>query len=637
MKRNFCFIYIIFLIFLFTVCTRYTFLTEDQWNELYGDKNNSGSGRTSNLVAHWEFNDTPDNFQDRVNYIGLTYINPPDLPGPPYPYMPTIDNLSRGITNRCAHVWQNLNDGLAGSAPNYSNYIWGTVNSYLDLSNDFSIAFCINLERLPDSTAGYPMTIINNVGSGGTGYSIDIIPSTKQFVFNMYSGGSIYTAFSYEPLSTNVWYYVVCTYNSNIKQAGIHVYNFITGTGSSYYFPFPSIGNVYESSAVFTLGGILNSIGSNDDFNRNMEGYLDELKIYNIALSESQVNTYFTQYSSITFTRTVSGSNEMDTNYIYSNLAMSNENYYNNVSYVSNYNDLRYLKSIDKGDNWYGKKIITDPYNILYQSIASRGSNICISYTTINNELKFAVSKDSGNNWQVLSSTIVNAGFETSVALTDNYAYISYTDISGYDLNYAVIDLNNLPSVNAYIVDDGSSSSFGTYNSITVDESNIIYIAYRGLNDYLYLARNEGYGWTYTNLHYYITEAVDPWDISIYADNDIIGISYFTYYNGFLNFVYSTDNGATWFNEIPDSTSSNVGWNTKLAVSGSERFISYYDHALGLFKYARDYGSAGTWVQNVIDYGVAGQEFYPAMTVDDDYIYYFYNRERHLYFKRNIR
>jgi glucose uptake protein GlcU len=116
------------------------------------------------------------------------------------------------------------------------------------------------------------------------------------------------------------------------------------------------------------------------------------------------------------------------------------------ISYYANIDfDLKIAKSTDSGATWLAGNIktIDSTGNVGgYTSIAINGTNVYISYYDDDNgNLKFAESTDSGATWPAGNIKIVDSagyvGWYTSIAVNGTNVYISYYDLSNYDLKLA--------------------------------------------------------------------------------------------------------------------------------------------------------------------------------------------------------
>ncbi len=82
---------------------------------------------------------------------------------------------------------------------------------------------------------------------------------------------------SSQALSLNKWQHVTFTFISSNKQANIYVNGVLTATGTATYLP----NNVVRSS---------NFIGkTNIVVNKNADAIYDEIKIFSVALTQSQI------------------------------------------------------------------------------------------------------------------------------------------------------------------------------------------------------------------------------------------------------------------------------------------------------------------------------------------------------------
>lgn len=146
-----------------------------------------------------------------------------------------IDDLPQGDNARSVSIWVKLNDITS------ANYIWGYGTAY-------NAQYCGLLQQGTASSN-------SDLSLAGWGASNDVIVST--------------------PLEKNVWYQYTITYDGKVSK--------IYRNGQL----LKSVNGIARSTKgnIFRLGEINTTIGINAD--------IDDLKIYNIALTDEQVMTLY--------------------------------------------------------------------------------------------------------------------------------------------------------------------------------------------------------------------------------------------------------------------------------------------------------------------------------------------------------
>jgi hypothetical protein len=146
-----------------------------------------------------------------------------------------IDNLPQGNTSRSISIWVKFNDIQS------ANYIWGYGTAY-------SAQYCGLLQQ---GTTSFN----SDLSLAGWGASNDVIVTT--------------------PLAKDVWYNYTITYDGKVSKIfrNGQLLKFVDGIIRS------TKGNI------FRLGEINTTIGINAD--------IDDLRIYNVALTDEQVEMYY--------------------------------------------------------------------------------------------------------------------------------------------------------------------------------------------------------------------------------------------------------------------------------------------------------------------------------------------------------
>ena len=160
-----------------------------------------------------------------------------------------------------------------------NDYVDYGNNQSLNPTNEITVETWVKWANFYSDTAGHAMISKSNYGTNGymlyqsTGSPYNRV---SYFIFT----DSLHSNVSQSTLSTDTWYHIVMTYDdSNIKL-------YINGSLDS---SIPATGSIYWGGTVknFLIGSTYNS--SESKFN----GTIDEVKIYNRALSSEEVNASY--------------------------------------------------------------------------------------------------------------------------------------------------------------------------------------------------------------------------------------------------------------------------------------------------------------------------------------------------------
>lgn len=230
--------------------------------------------------------------------------------------------MSAGFWNNTAFVgWWKFNEGSGTSAADASKHVntgtlvhsptWttgpngtGALNfggtSYVTTTNPsnysfgnaspFSISLWVNMNNL---SASIDETFVGKAitGSAITGFDFNITPfncpnKVKIYIISNYAGGDYISTCGSTALTTGNWFHVVVTYSGNGLASGVKFY----------------VNNSLETNTVVhdaLSGSIVNSNviyigGRNSDESDMLDGIVDDVRIFNRALTAADVSRLYT-------------------------------------------------------------------------------------------------------------------------------------------------------------------------------------------------------------------------------------------------------------------------------------------------------------------------------------------------------
>jgi hypothetical protein len=140
----------------------------------------------------------------------------------------------------------------------------------LNLSGSYTLTAWIN----PSSLTGYQTVLIkeNSSGGGGCGYWLQTVGNQISSGFNNGSGCSEHTANA--NLQTNAWYHIAAVFDDTGNTYQIYLNGNLLTSQLEATVPIPNNQNL-------TIGRTA--------FGENWNGLLDEVRIYNRALSQAEI------------------------------------------------------------------------------------------------------------------------------------------------------------------------------------------------------------------------------------------------------------------------------------------------------------------------------------------------------------
>lgn len=139
---------------------------------------------------------------------------------------------------------------------------------------NITLSAWVNLVGDPGGNTGLFHTVIRNSGAGGTGTQYDLLISKARTTLLFQGVNFAAQCPSFTTLSFNWWYHTAVTYN------GSQVAFYLNGT---------NMGSVAETAALGTRTLVGNAIGSAANGNYFLNGLLNDVRVYNRALSGGEI------------------------------------------------------------------------------------------------------------------------------------------------------------------------------------------------------------------------------------------------------------------------------------------------------------------------------------------------------------
>ena len=214
--------------------------------------------------------------------------------------------LVLGDTMKSASVWSDMsgrgNHGLVYGAttpppatPQALGYLFDGVDDYVDAGNDASLNF-----TKTSSFSGSAWINISNIAASNYIFSKQRILSPYEgYGFSVNTDGKLWVQLvdttvkskrvnSSQTLVGGVWYHVGFTYNGSTSASGIKIYiNGLDKTGTI----------LFDEAFITDMSNILPfQIGVRDITHEPFNGSIDEVRIYNRALSAGEITKLFNRY-----------------------------------------------------------------------------------------------------------------------------------------------------------------------------------------------------------------------------------------------------------------------------------------------------------------------------------------------------
>ena len=233
---------------------------------------------TSGLVAHYEFegnaNDSSGNGNHGTEYGGLTYAD--------------------GVSGKAGKFASGLNTIIGDTS---GSYIEVNNNSSLQITDSITISSWVKISNSDYNVYGNEWNSLLTKSSFGTSYGVMIArDSQDNTTLRFYHKGltTDSTDMSWNDFQINKWYFLTLTYDgikTQIYLDGILKTSSITN------------GKIEKNSQNIIFG--LNKYTQDAWYPYYLQGFLDDLRIYNRALSESEINELYNLKSNTATSRYV--------------------------------------------------------------------------------------------------------------------------------------------------------------------------------------------------------------------------------------------------------------------------------------------------------------------------------------------
>ena len=227
----------------------------------------------------------PTNLPQRANIQGLWHLDENAVGG-----IPAFDYSGNGNHLSDVNTTTANSSGKIGYCRDFeesnSEYLYITDGNQtgLNITGEITLACWIKFETLP-STAGGAMTFIGKYNTTGDNRSYYILQDDddNKVKFRLSSDGTLgnstlassNTALS----STGTWYHVAATLNQTTDKMQTYINGSADGSEVSY------TSNIADKTASFRLGAYDNGV--------YMDGLIDEVIVWNTALTDSEVSTVY--------------------------------------------------------------------------------------------------------------------------------------------------------------------------------------------------------------------------------------------------------------------------------------------------------------------------------------------------------
>jgi hypothetical protein len=210
------------------------------------------------MIAHWDFESLPEpNSLTDVTGNGFTGIYHRSTSGDPNVAAGNLFGGSQAADLTAGDAYWEVANSYANTDPNFN-----------DLATGMTVAAWV---KISDSSIGAPMI----VGTGLDGWRLQVNGTrynlTCRSVGDLYANGTN----AYD----GVWHYVVGVYDGVASQVSIYVDGLLAGTAPANPGSLISKGEAYP----------LIQIANRGDADRPWKGYIDDIRIYNYPLSDSEI------------------------------------------------------------------------------------------------------------------------------------------------------------------------------------------------------------------------------------------------------------------------------------------------------------------------------------------------------------
>lgn len=264
-----------------------------------------------------------------------------------------------------------------------NGYLKSSINGYYDRDHDYAISFFISASNIGTNNE---LIIAKASSSLSPTYPFNIqLSGSKQLVFSAAVSTTFKTQVTSSLILTGSWNHVVCQKSGSSLQMYINNVLHASVTNNlliNIFSPFTASGRIDNSDGLY--------IGGFDTQSLNFNGSLDEIRIYNNALTTSNINSLRDRSEGGTFLQTANVGNVFSKQGLVV-ITSPDYRYHTLLSspYTSSYrstltiNELNVITKLDSGDfNMSTNLTLTKDDDSTYQSFVS-GSDFAPYITTI--------------------------------------------------------------------------------------------------------------------------------------------------------------------------------------------------------------------------------------------------------------
>ena len=166
-----------------------------------------------------------------------------------------------------------------------SSYISVLSNDSLQLTNDLTISSWVNFQG--NNYTFYDFLTKHRVNSNGEGTWVFNVGGGKfQFAATPYFDGIVGVP---APVPTNAWHQYLVTYSKSSQRWNVYLDGVLTNSGTRSY-------NIQKTDYDLVIGAE-NNPGANPPYAYFLKGALDDIRLYNRALSSNEVATLYAEES----------------------------------------------------------------------------------------------------------------------------------------------------------------------------------------------------------------------------------------------------------------------------------------------------------------------------------------------------
>lgn len=220
---------------------------------------------TTGLVSCWSFDEASG---DRADSYGSNNLSPVNTPGA------TSSVFGSAVTlNAASNQYLQITDAAQSGLDITGDMTWYGLIQYTTFANTINGI----VSKYDTGAGGTASFLFDHFKTGGNVHRADVLMFDSGATFHRDTDD-----LSNGNLSTGTWYSYVVIYDASAQT----VEWYINGVGEA---TSTSMGtSIYNSTHNFVIGR-----GNKADVNQDMDGYIDEFAIWNVALTPSDVQTIF--------------------------------------------------------------------------------------------------------------------------------------------------------------------------------------------------------------------------------------------------------------------------------------------------------------------------------------------------------